>query len=595
MNKRVKGMLLGGALLVAPVLYAVPARNVVKTILQPDGTTLQIKLCGDEFLRYYTTLDGVPVKETGKGYYYAGLSADTLAVCSELMAHGAELRTVAEQQMADSLKLAFGASITDVYEKRQNSRVIRMAPTRATTRSFGGQILGEPMEGKKKGLVILVNFSDVQMKTPEPNETFFRYMNEEGYKENGQYGSVRDYFLSQSYGKFDFSFDVVGPVTLSNPMNYYGRNVNGFDYRPGEMVLDACLLVKDQVDFSTYDWDGDGEAEQIFVVYAGYAESNGAPSNTIWPHQSYVQNRDGSNLVIDGTVVGKYACSSELTGTSGTTLSGIGTMCHEFSHCFGIPDFYDTYGSNFGMSVWSLMDYGCYNNNGNTPIGYTAYERMMCGWLDPVVLTEKQSIRQMPALSDEPVAYALFNDANENEYYLLENRQLKGWDSYMYGHGLMVVHVDYDSRKWDYNTVNTQASRQRMTIIPADNKLQTTVQSFAGDLFPGTSGVTELTDTGIPQALLHTPNQSGLALMSKPIYNITESEGMISFDFLEKEDVTQVSSLAEEDGKKGPWTVYRLDGTKVGMISNKQETELLPSGVYLLHSGKDSRKIIVTH
>lgn len=592
MNKRLKGMFLGGALLVAPLLYAVPARNVVKTIVQPDGTTLQIKLCGDEFLRYYTTLDGIPVKEVGEGFYYAGLSADTLAVCSDLIAHEAELRTEAERQMADSLKQTFVALVEDVYDKRQNSKVIRRAPARAATRSFGSQILGQPMEGKKKGLVILVNFSDVQMKTANPNETFYRYMNEEGYKENGQYGSVRDYFLSQSYGKFDFSFDVVGPVTLPNPMSYYGRNVNGYDYRAGEMVLDACLLIKDQVDFSVYDWNGDGEAEQIFVVYAGYAESNGAPDNTIWPHQSYVQNRDGSSLVINGTRVGKYACSSELTGTSGTTLSGIGTMCHEFSHCFGIPDFYDTYGSNFGMDVWSLMDYGCYNNGGNAPIGYTAYERMMCGWLDPVVLTDTAFITDMPALSDEPVAYAVVNDANANEYYLLENRQKKGWDYYMYGHGMMVVHVDYDARSWDYNTVNTKASRQRMTIIPADNRLQRSISSYAGDLFPGTAGVTQLTDTGTPGALLHTPNKSGLALMSKPIYNIQEKDGKISFDFL-KTRTTGVRTLTSDLPGVKVWQVYRTDGSKVGEVNGEQEVFRFPSGLYLLRSGNETRKVLV--
>lgn len=592
MNKRMKVMLLGGALLVTPLLYAVPARNVVKTVVQPDGTSLQIKLCGDEFLRYYTTLDGVPVKEEGKGFYYAGLSSDTLFVCGDLIAHEPEWRTVTERQMVDSLKLAFEDRVTELYDKRQKSNVIRLAPLRTASRSFGSQILDDPMEGKKKGLVILVNFSDVQMQTPNPHDTFSRYMNEEGYKENGQYGSVRDYFLSQSYGKFDFSFDVVGPVTLPNPMSYYGRNVGGFDVRPGEMVLDACLLIKDQVDFSTYDWNGDGEAEQIFVVYAGYAESNGASSNTIWPHQSYVQNRDGSNLVVNGTRVGKYACSSELTGTSGKTLSGIGTMCHEFSHCFGIPDFYDINGVNWGMDVWSLMDYGCYNNNGNTPIGYTAYERMMCGWLDPIVLTDTMSVTDMPALSDQPVAYALVNDANADEYYLLENRQRKGWDSYMYGHGLMVVHVDYDLREWNYNTVNTKAQRKRMSIIPADNQLKRTVQDYAGDLFPGTNGVIQLTDTSTPAALLNTPNASGLALMSKPIYNISEKDGKISFDFLEQR-TTAVRSLLTGLPEKKLWQVYRSDGMRVGTVEDIEEVFQYSSGLYLLRSGKEMQKILV--
>lgn len=572
-------------------LYAVPARKVLKTVTQPDGSTLEVRLCGDEFLRYYETADGIPLKEYKGAYYYAAFSADTLSV-SNWMAHEAAMRGEQEQFLADSLKDEFQSRMLQVHEVRKVRSQIRQAATRTVSRSFGGQMLSEPMEGKKKGLVILVNFKDVKMQTANPHDTFYRYMNEEGYHENGQSGSVRDYFLSQSYGKFDFSFDVVGPVTLPNSMSYYGANVQGFDIRPGEMVLDACKLVNDSVNFKDYDWTGNGEAEQIFIVYAGYAESNGASANTIWPHQSYVQELDGSNLILDGTVIGKYACSSELTGVSGKALSGIGTMCHEFSHCFGIPDFYDTYGSNFGMSVWSLMDYGCYNNNGNTPIGYSAYERMMCGWLDPVLLTDTMSVTNMPALSDEPIAYAIMNEANENEYYLLENRQKQGWDSYMYGHGLMVMHVDYDARVWAFNTVNNKASRQRMTIIPADDQLQPTVASFAGDLFPGTSGTTELTDTSTPRALLHTPNISGLGLMSKPIYNIQEQNGLISFDFLKKMSATGIATVESAD-RTSAWRVYRPDGTCVGTITEERAVSQFAPGLYLLRSGKNVRKVLV--
>lgn len=573
-------------------LYAIPAKKVVKTVTQPDGSVLEVRLSGDEFLRYYETSDGMPLKEYNGVYYYAALSADSLAA-SDCMAHEVYLRGEQEQRVADSLKNDFLQRFQPVRAERRVRSGIQQAPTRAVTRSFGGQILPEPMEGKKKGLVILVNFKDVAMQTKNPHETFYRYMNEEGYNENGQSGSVRDYFLSQSYGKFDFSFDVVGPVTLPNDMSYYGANVQDFDVRPGEMALDACKLVKDSVNFADYDWDGNGEAEQIFIVYAGYAESNGAPANTIWPHQSYVQERNGSSLVLNGTKIGKYACSSELTGVSGTKLSGIGTMCHEFSHCFGIPDFYDVYGNNFGMSVWSLMDYGCYNNNGNTPIGYTAYERMMCGWLEPIILTDTVSVEKMPPLSDEPVAYAIMNEANADEYYLLENRQKKGWDTYMYGHGLMVVHVDYDSGVWAFNTVNTKSSRQRMTIIPADNQLQAVMSSFSGDLFPGTSGTTELTDTGTPRALLHTPNVSGLGLMSKPVYNITESDGYISFDFLKKKEKTGIAEVLSNETEAKTWQVYRPDGSYAGRVPSVEAVSHYVPGLYLLRCGKEVRKILV--
>ena len=154
----------------------------------------------------------------------------------------------------------------------------------------------------------------------------------------------------------------------------------------------------------------------------------------------------------------------------------------------------------------------------------------------------------------------------------------------------MVVHVDYDARRWDYNTVNTQASRQRMTIIPADNSLQTTVQSLAGDLFPGKSGITEFTDFSTPRALLHTPNKSGLALMSKPIYNITESDGMIGFDFLSKAP-TAIQTTMASSVESGVWTVYRMDGTRIGIISSDKEIQQLPDGIYLLRCGDVVRKV----
>lgn len=592
MRKKKQTLILICGVLYSVCLHAVPAKRVLKTVTQPDGSVLEMRLSGDEFLRYYETTDGTPLKEYNGAYYYAAVSADSLSA-SSCMAHDVYLRDTEEQRLVDSLKSDFQERFLSLRAKSKVRSRIRQAPARAVTRNFGGQILSEPMEGKKKGLVILVNFKDLAMQIGNPHDTFYRYMNEEGYHENNQSGSVRDYFLSQSYGKFDFSFDVVGPVTLPNTMDYYGSNVQGSDARAGEMALDACKLAKDSVNFADYDWDGNGEAEQIFIVYAGYAESNGAPANTIWPHQSYVQERNGSSLILNGTKIGKYACSSELNGVRGTELSGIGTMCHEFSHCFGIPDFYDVYGSSFGMGVWSLMDYGCYNRNGNTPIGYTSYERMMCGWLDPIILTDTVSVENMPPLSEEPVAYAVMNEANEDEYYLLENRQQQGWDAYMYGHGLMVLHVDYDEHAWDFNTVNTDAFRQRMTIIPADNKLEMVDSSFPGDLFPGAYGVTELTDTSIPRALLHTPNVSGLGLMSKPIYNITEQNGYISFDFLKKKEKTGLVDVLSNGIGIRTWQVYRPDGSYVGTASSVEDTGRYAPGLYLFRSGKEVRKILV--
>ena len=44
---------------------------------------------------------------------------------------------------------------------------------------------------------------------------------------------------AQSQGKFDVTFDVVGPVKLSKGYAKYGYNNNGRDAAPEEMVTEA--------------------------------------------------------------------------------------------------------------------------------------------------------------------------------------------------------------------------------------------------------------------------------------------------------------------------------------------------------------------
>ena len=88
----------------------------------------------------------------------------------------------------------------------------------------------------------------------------------------------------------------------------------------------------------------------------------------------------------NGVTINTYGCASELSGKSGSDLDGIGTACHEFTHCLGLPDMYDTQGDNYGMAYWDVMCAGSYNDNSHTPAGYTAYERWFSGWMEPTEL-----------------------------------------------------------------------------------------------------------------------------------------------------------------------------------------------------------------
>ena len=505
---------------VALAAMAVPAKRVKRTITLEDGSTKEVVLRGDERVRFYEDAEGKTYVSGGNGRY------------------------VLQEK---TLLMERWQKVSEEHQNRLLARRMQAQRNSVMTRAWGD--VSNPVNGKRKGLVILVNFSDMTMQEQLGNAYFTDFFNKEGFNEYGVAGSVHDYFYECSYGQFDLTFDVVGPVTVSKEMAYYGQNgSNGMDMHPAEMVIEACKLADAQgTDFSQYDWDGDGVVEQVFLVYAGYSEASGADVNTIWPHEYDLEssryNGDGTGaLRVDGVKVNTYAVSSELAGTRGATPDGIGTACHEFSHCLCLPDVYDTKsGLNFGMNMWDVMDTGCYagpNNIGECPTAYTCYERMYCGWLTPVELTEPQKVKGMKALATTPEAYIIYNQGNRNEYYLLENRQQKGFHAYDPGHGMLVIHVDFDRSAWISNTVNKVSTRQRITLIPADNILNSV--TLRGDTWPGTSGKTALTDTSIPAATLYNANSNGKKLMGKPIEDIAEINGEISFTFDGGEQLPQL-------------------------------------------------------
>lgn len=525
---------------IAATAMAIPARRGFHTVTNSDGSTLTISLRGDETFHFYVTTDGQPVRQNEKGDWVID-TRDVHALWTEA-------------------------------STRRNAQRYEMSMKRVQKRAKAPLRAGEAADASKtkKGLLILVNFQDVKFSnTDERTQAIYNQMlNSIGNPYGKNYGSVREFFRAQSYGAFDVEFDVMGPVTLSGSMATYGANgANGDDVGAGKMVAEAVNLIKDKVNFADYDWDGDGEVENIYVTYAGYGEANqGADPNTIWPHQYQLRYSDYRKAItINGITIDTYACGSELQGTRGKTIDGIGTFCHEYSHCLGLPDFYDTNqndGKNFGMDAWSLMDYGCYNNDGFTPAGYTAYERWFSGWLTPIELNAGTTINNMPNIAQNPVAYIVYNDANKNEYYLLENHQLVEWDKAAEGHGMLVVHVDYDKNAWFNNVVNNTASRQRMTIIPADNIYSVT--STSGDPFPGIRKKTELTDESTPAATLYRVNTDGKKFMHKPITDITEANGFISFNFMGGDDATIVET---------PVVAKETELTSTGLTVNWQKVD----------------------
>ena len=516
--------------------FAAPAYRKPFTVKQSDGTELTVFLTGDEALHYYATADGKPlVKEADGNFYYATFDNGGF-VSTKCLAHDTAKRSAAESEMLATID--FSVMKADIA-KANNAR---SAAYKAAAQKAGSQILPE---GDVNIAVLLVQFKDT--KFTYTKQDFNNILNTKDYVyENAianSIGCARDYFMAQSDGKFRPNFIVTDIVTLDNNMSYYGGNdTSDNDKKPTYMVKEGIQKADAAgFDFAVCDNNKDGEVEFIYCIYAGYSESYGADANTVWPHQWQLSAQAGT-ITVDGVKCDTYACSGELVYNEsyeskiGKTMAGIGLICHEFSHCLGLHDIYDTtYESgNWGMDYWDVMDQGNYAAEGYVPVGYSAYQRDMCGWRELVEISSKDTYSMLP-LTQGGVGYKVVNDANNNEYYILENRKQEKWDTYLFGSGMLVIHVDYLKSAWDNNTINTTKNHPRYTLIPADNELlpysnsnsSQFVASLKGDVWPGTSGNTELTNTSIPAAKVYTGGY-----MNKPITDIKYQNDIISFNFM---------------------------------------------------------------
>lgn len=419
-----------------------------------------------------------------------------------------------------------------------------------------------------KGLLLLVQFSDTTFFTPNPHAAFDSLANGTDYTYNGATGSAREYFRAQSGGQYVPDFTVVGPVTLPHPMAYYGKNDSkGYDQYLADFVIDACLAAADSVDWTQFDSDNDGEIDLVFLLFAGYGEADSYKQNTIWPckwdvesalyygytNQTtyyYRSQKDKKLPIFEGKTVNKFACSNEWAYRT-NSRNGIGTFVHEFSHVLGLPDYYVPAGDeSHTPGSWSLMGYGNYVNNGNTPPNYSAYDKYFLGWATPTFLDKNQQVT-LPA--DGNTYYMLTRSGTvpangaftADTVYYLENRQYTGWDAYLPGHGLLVWQVVYDEQAWTNGLPNTDAVRYTLVSASGDVPLsKSTVGAQREDVpFPGSYAVSMLALS--PKAVLQ---------------DITEqSDGSVTFTFVTSDEPTRVEHITDN----GSGRYYNILGQEV--------------------------------
>ena len=538
-----KGLLFFVLALMCLSVSAVPADPTPARLTQPDGSVVTVVLHGDEFFNYLTTSDGYTVVKNEAGFYtYARLDGNML-MASDRIAR--DNRSAADQAyLAGVPKGLTSPAMAQRGKKLLNHR-------NSLLRGIGHG--GHMDYSKFRGLIILVNYTDRSFNDYVPDNytpiDFYEDMIN-GHDYNGftlSYGtnvecmgSVRDYYYDNSFQQFDPHFDVLGPVDVPFACT------DAHQFNCDSIFFAALEALDPEVDFSQYDTDEDGTADMVFFLVAGFGSDNSANDRDyLWPHM----NNFTESPVLDGVNFSLYACSTNMTGEEGDFISynnvaGIGTICHEFSHCLGLPDFYDTDAEGSGGTnrnypmTWSIMASGFRSNMGRNPVGYGLFERYALGFATPTLIEGEGTIT-IPALERSNTGYRM-NTANPGEYFIVENRQRVKWDKNLAGPGMLIWRVDSSNVDvWENNLVNSNPSRSYYELLRA--KFNGMSDSY-NDPFPGVAGVTSITNATQPNMRTWDGKLSRYAFI-----NIAEADSIITVDVVKDNSKSSI-----EDFEKMP-------------------------------------------
>ena len=553
------------ALAISMSAHAIRAVHKLFPQKQSDGTTVMLYTNGDGRLAFYTTEDHQVVIRDSKGTLCYAALKDGVLVPTDVVVHNLAERTAKEKAFVasntlkptdEALKPLLAPMPHHIGEKKNISRTIASS-TVDVLGEYGLSSLGAiPSVGKITIPVIMVEYSDVKFQPTSTTEKYSRFMNDEGYHEDDetQVGSVRDYYLSQSRGMFDPTFEIVAKVTLDKPTSYYGgHSGSSKDVRSTLLFKDAVkAAVNSGVDFSKYEVKN--TIPNVIIFYAGYGEATGGGDDTIWPHERDLGYPYG---VVGDYIFDSYFMGNELYGGTGTKMMGMGVMTHELTHALGFPDIYDTQytfeNEDAPMGSWSVMDNGAYCPNGYAyaPMGYNAYERSYMGWLKIRELKDAENVKLGdPSDPESEFAVMYRNPSDVKEYFILENRVPGTWYNAKYGTGLLVSRIAYDRSKWTSNTANIIQDKKRAMVVTASGR-KLVGDGVETDLFG--NGVNNKDDFKF---------FSGEISPELAIYKVLKNpDGILTFNFKDKsmptthavsnngvyEKVTDVNTLAAND------------------------------------------------
>jgi M6 family metalloprotease-like protein len=272
--------------------------------------------------------------------------------------------------------------------------------------------------------IVLIEYPDVKHNPKVPAKAwqdamFSQASFKKTYTGETAYGSLYDFYLEQSYGHLKVSGKAFEPVEVSKKRAEYGT--------PGTNRMALLTEALDKI-IARDGKDALKDFEGVIFIYAG-GRMQVARGSLYWPHRASVSYQ--------GKRWPYFIC-----GEGGDRQGNISVFAHEFGHMLGLPDLYarpENPGSE-GLGIWCTMS----NQAGNgRPQHFSAWCKDKLGWITPKTIdpTVPQKLILAPIEDSPKDCLKVLARPDGSEYFLLENRRKKGFDTSLPAEGLLIWRV----------------------------------------------------------------------------------------------------------------------------------------------------------
>jgi M6 family metalloprotease-like protein len=278
--------------------------------------------------------------------------------------------------------------------------------------------------------VVIVDFPDFKHNekiTPANWEEalFSRKMYQKTATGQPAHGSLSDYFLEQSFGRFHISGKAFAPISAAKKRGEYYQGAGGSAAAKTALLTEALEKLTTQGGKDVLNgFDG------LCFIYAGAAVQTSDRGSLYYPHRGSVSFQKKQWLYI-------------ICPEGGAAMESISVFAPVFGRLLGLPDLAartENAGST-GLGVWCLMSNGA--GKSGRPGHLSAWCKEQLGWLEPAVIDPsiKQKIILGPVAHSARECVKVLVRLDGSEYLLLENRIAAGFDADLPGQGLLIWRV----------------------------------------------------------------------------------------------------------------------------------------------------------